>query len=163
MDELQSSQYLKATYQSSGGLIHLSGWHPNRFGGESEGGVNFSRPGWIYTRKASARDKEVQGFRLAPVCFFVIDERYNDVWHLDGNCLVTTQQLPRAKPGQAPHTCSSLSALLSPDSWYLPWPSLSRQPQPNPISSEQPTTHPSLPTQLIHQTLDLHVYYQATD
>ena len=37
MDELQSSQYLKATYQSSGGLIHLSGWHPNRFEGRARG------------------------------------------------------------------------------------------------------------------------------
>ena len=32
------------------------------------------------------------------ICFFVIDERYSDVWHIDSNCLVTTQQLPRAKP-----------------------------------------------------------------
>ena len=63
MDELQSSQYLKATYQSSGGLIHLSGWHPNRFGGESEGGVNFSRPG----KSIRGRRVPCQGQRSAGI------------------------------------------------------------------------------------------------
>ena len=98
MDELQSSQYLKATYQCSGGLIHLSGWHPNRLGGEGEGE-------WISPdRVKSIRGRRVPGTKkcrdsdYVRICFFVINERFADVWHLDSNCLVTTQQLPRAKP-----------------------------------------------------------------